>query len=64
MLVHVPLKGCHLVAQNGEVSPYRGLDVADVGLHLGHVGRGSFVAVVLARFEGLEVQQQLEDLCL
>ncbi|MFI7135920.1 hypothetical protein ACIBQ1_60465 [Nonomuraea sp. NPDC050153] len=60
----MPLKGCDFVAQNGEILPYRGLDVADVGLHLGHVGRSSVVAAVLARFERTEVQQQLEDLCL
>ncbi|MEW1848201.1 hypothetical protein AB0392_60450 [Nonomuraea angiospora] len=67
VLGHMPSKGCDLVslaAKSGEVLPYLDLDVADLGLQLGHVGGGAIVAATLARFERAEVQQQLEDLCL
>ncbi|MFI7228575.1 hypothetical protein ACIBO5_35610 [Nonomuraea angiospora] len=67
MLVHMPSKGCDLVslaAKSGEVLLYLDLDVADLGLQLGHFGRRAIVAAALARFERAEVQQQLEDLCL
>ncbi|MEV4579308.1 hypothetical protein AB0K16_39270 [Nonomuraea jabiensis] len=67
MLVHTPSKDGDLVslaAKSGEVLSYLQLDVADLGLQLGHVGRGAVAATALARFERAQVQQQLEDLCL
>ncbi|MEU6787858.1 hypothetical protein ABZ912_52445 [Nonomuraea angiospora] len=67
MLAQMPSKGCRpvaLVTKNDEVLSYLDLDVAYLGLQLGHVGRGAVAAAALARFERAEMQQQLEDLCL